>query len=117
VERLRAALALWRGQPFAGVGEVARLTEEGQRLEELRLVALEARIEAELHAGQSAELVEELEALAGEHPYRERFWRQLMLAPYRAERQADALAAYRRARSILDEDLGLEPSDELKTLE
>ena len=63
------------------------------------------------------ELIDELEGLVGEYPYRERLWRQLMLALYRAERQADALAAYRRARAVLDEELGLEPGEELQRLE
>ena len=67
--------------------------------------------------GQDAELIDELEGLVGEYPYRERLWRQLMLALYRAERQADALAAYRRARGVLDEELGLEPGEELQRLE
>ena len=71
---------------------------EAQRLEDLRLSAFEDRIEADLALGQDAELIDELEGLVGEYPYRERLWRQLMLALYRAERQADALAAYRRAR-------------------
>jgi predicted ATPase/DNA-binding SARP family transcriptional activator len=117
VERLQSALALWRGSPFAGVGEVARLVEEANRLEQLRLLALEARIEAELQLGASAELVEELEALLADEPYRERFWRQLMLALYRAGRQADALAAYGRARAILYEELGVEPGVELRALQ
>jgi predicted ATPase/DNA-binding SARP family transcriptional activator len=116
-ERLRAALALWRGQPFAGVGEISALFEEAQRLDELRLLALEARIEADLRAGRAAELVEELEALVVAQPYRERFWHQLMLALYRAERQADALGAYQRARTLLDQELGIEPAEELKALE
>ena len=63
------------------------------------------------------QLIDELEGLVGEYPYRERLWRQLMLALYRAERQADALAAYRRARAVLDEELGLEPGEELQRLE
>jgi DNA-binding SARP family transcriptional activator len=116
-ERLQAALALWRGRPFADVGDEGALRAEADRLEELRLQAVEERVEAHLALGASAELVDELEALAQEHPYRERFWRQLMLALYRAQRQADALAAYRRARAILDAELGLEPSEELKELE
>lgn len=113
-ERLRTALGLWRGPPFAGVGDEGALRLEAERLEALRLLALEERIEAELALGGVAELVGELEAFVREHPYRERFWRQLMLTLYRAGRQADALAAYRRARAILDEELGLAPSEELR---
>ena len=116
-ERLRAALDLWQGRPFAGLEEESALQLEAQRLEELRLLALEDRIEADLTLGAAEDLVDELEMLAREHPYRERLWRQLMLALYRAERQADALAAYREARRMLDEELGLEPSEELKDLE
>ena len=117
VEQLRAALELWRGKPFAGLADDGALKLETKRLEDLRLVALEERIEAELALGLAAELVEELEALVLEHPYRERLWRHLMLALYRAERQVDALAAYGRARGLLAEELGLEPGEELKQLE
>ncbi|MFN2471307.1 MAG: BTAD domain-containing putative transcriptional regulator [Gaiellaceae bacterium] len=116
-ERLSEALSLWRGAPFAGLADEGRLRREAGRLEELRLRCLEQRLEAELALGASAEVVEELEALVAEHPYRERFWRQLMLALYRAGRQADALAAYTRARAILRNELGLEPSEELRQLE
>ena len=112
--RLGQALELWRGRPFAGVNDEGALRLEAQRLEDLRLSAFEDRIEADLALGQDAELVDELEGLIREYPYRERLWRQLMLALYRAERQADALAAYRRARRVLDEDLGLEPGEELQ---
>ena len=90
---------------------------EAERLEELRLAALELRIGAELELGPAEGLVEELATLVRAHPYRERFWRLLMLALYRVERQADALAAYHRARSVLVEELGLEPSEQLRELE
>jgi predicted ATPase/DNA-binding SARP family transcriptional activator len=116
-KRLGAAQALWRGRPFGGTEEEGALRVEADRLEELRLVAVEARIEADLALGMAGDLIEELEALVVEHPYRERFWQQLMLALYRAQRQAEALAAYRRARTIFDEELGLEPGAELKALE
>jgi len=116
-ERLRAGLALWRARPFADLADEGVLRVEADRLEELRLQALEERIDAELGLGAASELVDELEQLVHEHPYREPFWRQLMLALYRAQRQADALDAYRRARTIMAEELGLEPSDELKRLE
>ena len=81
-ERLRAALALWQGPPFSGAGDAAALALEGQRLAEVRLLALEERIEAELTLGVDADVVPELETLVREHPYRERFWRQLMLGLY-----------------------------------
>ena len=116
-ERLRAGLALWHGAPFGDVGDDGALRLEADRLEELHIVALEERIEADLALGVSVSLVPELEALVREHPYRERFWGQLMLALYRAQRQADALATYRRLRGILDDELGLEPSPELQALE
>jgi predicted ATPase/DNA-binding winged helix-turn-helix (wHTH) protein len=114
---LRAALGLWRGAPFSGMGNEVALRLEAKRLEELRLLALEKRVEAELGLGSDAELVPELEALLQEHPYRERLWQQLMLALYRGGRQGDALAAYRQARAILDRELGVEPTPELRRLE
>ena len=119
VERSRAALSLWRGEALADVADdgAGLLRLEAERLEELRLAALELRIGAELELGPAEGLVEELAMLVRAHPYRERFWRLLMLALYRVERQADALAAYHRARSVLVEELGLEPSEQLRELE
>jgi predicted ATPase/DNA-binding SARP family transcriptional activator len=116
-ERLRAALALWRGPALADVADEGLLAREAQRLEELRLVAREESIEARLALGRHAELVAELEGLVAEQPLRERLWRQLVVALYRNGRQADALDAYRRARSLLHDELGLEPSKELRELE
>ncbi len=116
-ERLRAGLALWRGRPFANLGDEGVLLVEAERLEELHLRALEERIDADLALGGGVELIDELEMLVGRFPYRERFWGQLMLGLYRAQRQADALAAYRRARAMLDDELGLDPSPELQGLE
>ena len=113
----REGLALWRGRAFADVLDIATLALESRRLEELRLVALEGRIEAELELGLHAELVGELERLVAEHPLRERLWRQLVLALYRCDRQADALATYRRVRELLARELGLEPGEELRRLE
>jgi DNA-binding SARP family transcriptional activator len=100
---LREALSLWRG--------------ERRRLEELRLAAIEARVEADLALGRHAELVPELESLVRKHPLRERLRGQLMLGLYRCGRQADALEVYRSGRRLLDEELGLEPDDELQRLE
>jgi predicted ATPase/DNA-binding SARP family transcriptional activator len=116
-DRFRKALALWRGRALADVGEVESLAREAQRLEELRVVGLEGRIEAELALGLHAQLVGELEQLVIEYPLRERLWRLLVLALYRCERQADALDAHRRARVLLRDELGLEPGDELRRLE
>jgi predicted ATPase/DNA-binding SARP family transcriptional activator len=115
--RFREALALWRGPALAGVADVEPLAREGARLEELRLAAVEGRLEADLAAGSHAEVIGELERLVGEYPLRERLWRLLMLALYRGGRQADALAAYRRARAVLAGELGLEPGEELRELE
>ena len=116
-ERLGTALALWRGRPFGDLADEGALRNEALRLEELRLLALEERIEADLALGAGPELIDELESLVRDHPYRERLWAQLMLVLYRAQRQADALAAYQRARVVLDEDLGLEPGPALRELE
>jgi predicted ATPase/DNA-binding SARP family transcriptional activator len=116
-ELARTALDLWRGPVFGGLAESGVLRTQADRLEELRLEATEVRLEAELALGRSSEVVAELEALVAEHPFRERFWRQLMLALYRADRQADALAAYHRARRVLDDELGVEPGSDLRDLE
>jgi predicted ATPase/DNA-binding SARP family transcriptional activator len=109
-DQLAAGLGLWRGPLLADLDEVAALEPERARLEALRLTALEDRIEADLALGGHGGLVSELEALLADHPYRERLWGQLMLALYRSGRQADALQAFHRARQVLDEDLGIEPS-------
>jgi len=114
---LREALSLWRGPPLADFTYEAFAQMEIGRLEELRLAALEDRIDADLARGRHAELVAELEALVAAHPLRERFRRQLMLALYRAGRQADALQAYRAARGKLMDEFGLEPTPELRQLE
>ncbi len=116
-EKLREALALWRGEAFADIGLEPSIQGEAARLEDLRLAALEDRIDAELAVGRSADLVDELERLVAANPLREHFWAQLMLALYRAGRQADALDAYRRARTTLVAELGLEPGPALRELE
>jgi predicted ATPase/DNA-binding SARP family transcriptional activator len=113
----REALGLWRGRALADVAEVEPLAREGARLEELRLVATEGRIEADLALGRAAEVTGELVGLVAEYPVRERLWRLLVLALYRAGRQAEALAAYRRAREMLAAELGIEPGAELRALE
>jgi len=115
--RFGQALALWRGRALADVTGVEPLALEAARLEELRLAAVEGRIEADIERGLAGEVTGELEQLVAEFPVRERLWRLLVLALYRAERQADALAAYRRARQMLAEELGIEPGPELRRLE
>src|SRR5215470_8117442 len=116
-ESLRAALRLWRGDPLADLaGEPFAQVEIG-RLDELRLGAVEDRIEADLALGRPADVVGELETLAAAHPLRERVYGQLMLALYRCGRQAEALEVYRRARRTLVDELGLEPGPALQRLE
>jgi DNA-binding SARP family transcriptional activator len=115
--KLRDALALWRGAPLGDVAYHSFAQTEIGRLEELRLLALEARIEADLRLGRHADVVGELEALVAEHPLRERLRAHLMQALYGAGRQAEALEAYQQARSILVEELGIEPGRELRDLE
>ncbi|HJQ74150.1 MAG TPA: BTAD domain-containing putative transcriptional regulator, partial [Gaiellaceae bacterium] len=114
---LREALGLWRGPALADIPEETRRAAEADRLEELRLTALELRYDAELASGRHDAVVAELEALTAEHPYRERFLEQRLLALYRCGRQADALEVYRNARGVLAEELGLEPSPALQELE
>ncbi|HUH15936.1 MAG TPA: BTAD domain-containing putative transcriptional regulator [Gaiellaceae bacterium] len=116
-ERLREALSLWRGQALADLAAEPFARAEAGRLDELRLAALTARIEADLALGRHAELVPELEALVRGHPLQERLRRQQMLALYRCGRQADALAAYREGRARLVDELGIEPGEELRELE
>ena len=110
------ALSLWRGPPLADFAYEPFAQTEIARLEELRVGALEDRIDADLALGEHGSVVPELEALVAAHPLRERLRRQLMLALYRSGRQADALGAYREARGALDE-LGIEPARALRELE
>lgn len=114
--RARAAVELWRGQPLADIDSDALASREVPRLEELRLQALETRIDAELRLGRHADVVAELRQLASAHPLRERLHAQLMLALYRDRRQAEALAAYQVARQLLIDELGAEPGRELRAL-
>ncbi|MEJ1112352.1 MULTISPECIES: BTAD domain-containing putative transcriptional regulator [unclassified Kribbella] len=113
---LREALELWRGPVLQDLGHPLFAEAETARLEGLRLDALEARISADLALGRY-DVIAELERLVVEHPFRERFHGQLMLALYRAGRQADALAAYASARERLAEELGLDPGPALAALE
>ena len=114
--RARAALTLWRGEPLADIGSDLLVLREVPRLSELRLQALEARIEADLQLGRPAEVAAELQGLTASHPLRERLYALLMLALYRDGRQGEALAAYRQARRVLAEELGAEPGTGLREL-
>ena len=113
----RHALDLWRGQALAEFGRDSFSQPAIARLEDLRLGALEERIDIDLALGRHGELVGELEELVAEHPLRERIRGQLMLALYRSGRQAEALDAYRRFRRTLVEELGIEPGPPLQELE
>ena len=113
---LAEGLALWRGPALADVAAESFARPEAVRLEELRLAAVEDRIEADLAVGRR-QLVAELEQLVARHPLRERLWGHLMLALYRSGRQADALRVFQRARGVLIEELGIEPGPELRRLE
>jgi predicted ATPase/DNA-binding SARP family transcriptional activator len=116
-DSLAGALALWRGAPLADLAWEPFAQTEVVRLEELQLTTLEDRIDADLALGRHGQLVGELERLVTEHPLRERFRAQLMLALYRSGRQADALAVYQRARRTLVDELGIEPGESLRQLE
>ncbi len=116
-ERFGAALGLWRGEPLAEFTYDPFAQSEIARLQEARLGAVEDRIDADLALGRAGELIGEIETLAREQPLRERLRGQLMLALYRAGRQAEALDAYQSTRAQLAEELGLEPGPALKTLQ
>ena len=114
---LGESLALWRGRPFEDFTYESFAQAEIARLEELRLEAVELRLDADLRRGLSRELISELESLVRQHPLKERFTGQLMLALYRSSRQADALRAFQVLKSRLGEELGIEPSSWLRKLE
>jgi DNA-binding SARP family transcriptional activator/tetratricopeptide (TPR) repeat protein len=114
-DEFRSALSLWRGTVLAGLGS-GLVEHSAARLNERRLLILEECVECELQVGKHQELVGELKGLVAEHPLRERPWAFLMAALYGAGRQADALETYRRARSILIDELGIEPGKELQDL-
>jgi predicted ATPase/class 3 adenylate cyclase/DNA-binding SARP family transcriptional activator len=117
VGHLNTALALWRGPPLAEVAFESFALPEIRRLDELRLAALETRVDARLQLGEHREVIGELEALVAEHPTREHLAGLLMLALYRAGRQADALGRYQNARAHLAQELGLEPGPALRALQ
>ncbi len=116
-ELLRTALGLWRGPALADLRYESFAQPAIERLEELRVAAVEQRIDADLALGRHAELVGELEQLVAEHPLYERFRAQLMLALYRSGRQTDALGAYRAARDALVSEFAIEPTTALQELE
>jgi predicted ATPase/DNA-binding SARP family transcriptional activator len=113
----REALSCWRGGALAEFADARWAGPEAARLVELQLAAREELIDLELAAGRHSEVLAELEALTAAHPLRERLHSRLMLALYRAGRQADALTAYQRARAVLDAELGLTPGAELRDLQ
>jgi ABC-type transport system substrate-binding protein/DNA-binding SARP family transcriptional activator len=115
-ERGREALALWRGEPLADLTDEPFAPPEIRRLGELRLRAAEQAIDADLAAGRHADVIGELDALIDDHPLTERLRAQRMLALYRCGRQAEALEAYRAARAVLVEEIGVEPGAELRSL-
>jgi DNA-binding SARP family transcriptional activator len=115
--KLREALALWRGAPLADFVYESFAQAAIGRIEELRLAALERRVDADLALGRHAELVGEVEELVAQHPLRERLRGQWMLALYRSGRQAEALEAYQTSRRALVDGIGIEPSPALQELE
>ena len=115
--RLSPALASWRGAAFQEFGGLPWADLEVSRLDELRLTAMEMRADAALRIGRAAEMVAELDQLTADHPLREEGWRLLALALYQSGRQGDALAALRRARAWLAEQLGVDPGTGLRELE
>ena len=114
---LRDGLALWRGAALEDFAFDEFAQPHRTRLEEMRLTATEDRIDADLAAGHHEAVASELEGLVLEHPLRERFWGQLMLALYRCDRQSDSLRAFQRARDLLADELGLDPGPALRELE
>lgn len=116
-QTLRFALELWRGPALGDAGDASFVPQEASRLEEARLNAIEARINADMACGLAGDLVPELEALVREHPYREGLLGRLMQALYRSGRQAEALAAFEEGRTRLLEELGLTPSAPLRDLQ
>lgn len=116
-EVLRRALSLWKGHPYSDIEAHGLLDGEITRLDELRVAATAARIDADLSVGRHADLIGEIEALLLENPYREKFRAQHMIALYRAGRQKEALRSYQEMRELLTEELGLDPTPLLQELE
>lgn len=116
-ELLAEALGMWRGQPYQDLSDSDALRSGIVHLEQLYLAAQEARVAADIYAGNEASVVPELEELTHRYPLRERLWALRMLALYRTGRQADALRVYENCRVTLAEEVGLEPGSELRLLE
>lgn len=116
IDLIESSLEGWRGRPYEGFEDLQPVNLEAERLKEMRLRAIEDRIEAELRTGGKP-AVSDVELLSKEHPYRERLWELLARCLYRAGRQAEALRAFTRLRRILAEELGLEPSPSIVRLE
>jgi predicted ATPase/DNA-binding SARP family transcriptional activator len=116
-ERAAAALELWRGTALQGLTDAPWFGAEGRRLDALRVDALEEWFDSSLALGEHREVLAELRRALDEHPYRERLWGLLMLALYRSGQQADALDAFHQARRVLRDSLGLEPGQELRSLQ
>ena len=116
-DTLRSALSLWRGRPYADLIDIPGLQPEIRRLEDLRLLAVESRIDADLSMGRHRSVVGELESLAAEYPLREGFRIRHMIALYRDGRQAEALRAYAQTKEYLATELGVEPTPELQDIE
>jgi DNA-binding SARP family transcriptional activator len=114
---LREALGLWRGGALADLADEPFARAAIERLEEIRLAAIERRVDAELSLGRHAELVGDLQELVAAHPFGERFTEQLMLALYRSGRQTEALTVYRATREALVDEFGIEPTPSLRRLE
>ncbi|WP_156755309.1 AfsR/SARP family transcriptional regulator [Actinokineospora pegani] len=116
-ETLSTALGHWRGATLHGLHDSSVLRNAAIRLDELRVSAIEMRVEADLALGRDRHLIGELLTLVSEHPFREAFYRQLMIALYRSERQSEALRVYSQLRSTLNHELGLEPCRMLRSLQ
>ena len=114
---LEAGLVLWRGPALADFAYEPFAQPEAARLEELRAVCLEDRVECDLALGRHAAAIAELETMVGQRPLRERLWAQLMVGLYRAGRQSEALRTYERARRVLRDELGIDPGPGLRRLE
>ena len=116
-DALRAALGAWRGAAYDGLRDLAPLAAEGERLDEQHVVATLACVDAEHELGRAGGHVDELDALVRRHRVNEQLWARLMRALYAADRQADTLAAYQRARVALRDELGIEPGEALRQVE
>lgn len=115
-ELLSAALGLWAGPPLGGAADDTPLRDDVQRLNDMRLAALQNRIEADLALGRHADIIADLRQLTRAHPLHEGFWRQYLLALYRSGRSGEALAGFEEARTLIADELGADPAPELQEL-